>query len=260
MKIGEIIAFLDGFAEKKIENTCDGIKSGRTDRDVKKVAVSMFATPEVIKNAHDWDAELLIVHEPTYYNHFDVHSEDPLEIEKRKLLEESGITVYRFHDVLHYSARDMIAEGMLETFGLKGNAVFTGTFDLVRLELDEPMSPLSLAKVIEEKCGIKHVRICGERNALCKNISFLLGAPNGIIDELKNEVSEIVVTGEVIEWRDCEYARDSAQLGRKKSLLLLGHVGSEREGMKYLATILREKFADVEIEYFDCGEVYTYTD
>ena len=260
MKINEMITFLGGFAEKVIENSCDGIKSGRADRDLKKVAVAMFATPAVIKNAHDWGAEMLIVHEPTYYNHFDVHTDDPLEVEKRKLLEESGITVYRFHDVPHYSARDMIAEGMLETLGLKGKTVFTDTFDLVRVELDEPMSPIAVAKLIEEKCGIKHVRICGERNALCKKLSFLLGAPNGVIDELRDEESEIVLTGEVCEWRDCEYARDSSQLGRKKSLLLLGHIGSEREGMKHLATLLKEKFAELEIEYFDCGEVYTYTD
>jgi putative NIF3 family GTP cyclohydrolase 1 type 2 len=141
MKVNDIVAYLNDFSKKPIENTCDGIKSGRADRDLKKVAVAMFATPAVIKNAHDWGAEMLIVHEPTYYNHFDVHTDDPLEVEKRKLLEESGITVYRFHDVPHYSARDMIAEGMLETLGLKGKTVFTDTFDLVRLELSGEYAP-----------------------------------------------------------------------------------------------------------------------
>ena len=62
------------------------------------------------------------------------------------------------------------------------------------------------------------------------------------------------------EWSLGEYARDAAQLGYKKALLILGHEGSERAGMVYTADILREMYPDLEVQYFECGEVYTYTD
>jgi hypothetical protein len=74
-----------------------------------------------------------------------------------------------------YMVERMIAEGMLKTLGLGGKAEFTDTLGLVRFELDEAMSPNELAKLIEEKCQIKHIRICGERDSNCKNLSFLLG-------------------------------------------------------------------------------------
>ena len=70
----------------------------------------------------------------------------------------------------------------------------------------------------------------------------------------------MVVVGEACEWHHYEYARDAAQLGRKKAVLVLGHVGSERDGMAYIASLLAARLPDVEFRYFDCGEVYTYAD
>ena len=61
-----------------------------------KVAVSMFATPDVVKAAHEWGAQLLIVHEPTYFNHMDNHSDEAFEVEKRALIESTGIIICRY--------------------------------------------------------------------------------------------------------------------------------------------------------------------
>lgn len=58
----------------------------------------MFATPDVVRKAKETGAQLLVVHEPTYFNHWDEHSDEPFEVEKRRLIEESGITIYRYHD------------------------------------------------------------------------------------------------------------------------------------------------------------------
>ena len=40
----------------------------------------------------------------------------------------------------------------------------------------------------------------------------------------------------------------------------MGHIGSERDGMKYVTDVLKDKYPKLEVEYFECGEVYTYTD
>ena len=40
----------------------------------------------------------------------------------------------------------------------------------------------------------------------------------------------------------------------------MGHIGSERDGMKYLTKLLKDRFNDLDIKYFDCEEVYSYTD
>ena len=55
-----------------------------------------------------------------------------------------------------------------------------------------------------------------------------------------------------------EYARDAAQLGFCKALIIMGHIGSERDGMKLLAQKLPEIQPDLVVRYFECGEVYSY--
>lgn len=240
--------------------SCDTCKAGDPNREVHKVAVSMFATPDVVRQAQAFGAQLLIVHEPTYYNHMDVHSDEKLEKEKRAFIEASGLTVYRYHDHPHAITPDVIAVGQLRQFGLKGQIDTTDVFDLVRVRLDEPMTPRELACLLEKNCDIRHLRISGAADTPCHVISCMFGTPGGVFEELKSDKCEILLTGEVCEWSLAEYARDAAQLGHKKALIVMGHIPSERDGMRYTADILQKMHPEFEVRYLECGEVYTYTD
>ena len=261
MKAEKIVKFLNDFSFRTdYTDTCDTFKSGSPDVEVTKVAVAMFGTPDVIRQAQAFGAELLIVHEPLYYNHYDNRTDDPVECAKAKLIEDSGISIYRFHDHPHYTMPDMIAFGELMLLGLKGEVKPSETFDLARVYLDEPMTARQLAKHIEQRLGIKHVRIAGTTDTPISTISCMFGAPGGIKEELKRDVCQALIAGEVCEWSLCEYARDASQLGYTKAVLALGHVGSERAGMVYIADLIKKQFTDIEVKYFECGEVYSYAD
>ena len=77
---------------------------------------------------------------------------------------------------------------------------------------------------------------------------------------LTDESVQMVLTGEACEWKLAEYARDADALGKNKTLIVMGHIGSERDGMRLLAKRLSENYSEFETQYFECGEVYTYTD
>lgn len=261
MKASELMNELFALAKSRdMAKTCDTCKAGDPDAEISRVAVSMFATPDVVRQAKAFGAELLIVHEPTYYNHMDVHSDDPLECEKRRFIEESGITVWRYHDHPHATAPDIIAAGEMKYLELDGEIEYTDIFDLVHVHLREPMTPRQLAKRMEEKLGIAHVRVCGAADAPCTEISGMFGTPGGVFNELKREGTEILLTGEACEWMLGEYARDAAQLGHKKALLIMGHIGSERDGMRYTTELVQKMHPELDTRYIECGEVYTYTD
>lgn len=261
MKAIEIMNDLFSLSNKvDFSNTCDTLKAGDPDVEVKKVAVTMHATVEVVKAAAEWGAELLIVHEPTYYNHPDNHSEERFECEKRQLIEKTGMTIYRFHDHPHFTTPDIIGEGQFKGFGLKGKIEPTDRFGMTRFHLEEPISALELAKIIETRCGLKHVRICGNRDHKFSCITGMFGTPGHVKDEIGCDGEKLVLTGEICEWALGEYVRDAAALGYKKALIVMGHEGSEREGMIYTAEILAQKHPELEVRYIECGEVYTYTD
>ena len=54
-----------------IPNTVDVIKEGSPDTPVKGIVTTMFATMDVLKQAVSKNCNLIIVHEPLYYNHLD---------------------------------------------------------------------------------------------------------------------------------------------------------------------------------------------
>ncbi len=41
--------------------------------------------------------------------------------------------------------------------------------------------------------------------------------------------------------------------------MVLGHVGSERDGMKYTVDIIKNNHPELGVKYIECEEVYTYT-
>lgn len=260
MKASYIMEKLFALAEERdYSKSCDKCIAGDENKEVKKIAVAMHATPNLLKEVKEWGADLLVIHEPATYG-IGSDPDDKIVAEKKRLMAECGMTIYRYHDRPHNTIPDVIAAGEFKCFDLKGRMETTDVFDLVRFYLDEPITARELAKLIEVKTGIKHVRISGATDKPATVISSLFGLTSKVMDELQAEESQIVLAGEVREWSFCEYARDAAQMGYNKSLLVLGHVGSEREGMRYTAEILQDMFPEICVEYFECGEVYTYTD
>ena len=260
MTCQELINELKAMAATPIDEnqTCDTFKSGDPSAEIVGIAVSMFATPDVVRKASECGANLLIVHEPTYYNHFDTEKNDcPPASLKEKLIKDSGITIFRFHDYAHSCSPDLICEGELKYSGLKGEfreGKYSAVNDFI---LDEPMSALQLAKTLEEKLGIKHIRIAGNAHAEGRKISCNFGTPGHLVESLAE--SDFVLTGEICEWQLGEIARDYGQLGFNKAILVMGHIGSERAGMKHLADILVQRHPELSIQYIECGEVYSYS-
>ena len=261
MKANEVIDILCQYGKDfKYTQTCDTVKSGTLDKDVTKVAVAMFPTIDLVKEVIAWGAELLIVHEPTYYNHWEQAPENKVLAEKRAFLESSGLTIFRFHDHPHRNYPDLIAAGEVKYMNLDGEVTFRGdVFDLTEIKLNNPTTPLALAKMIEKNLGIQRIKLYGAINEPCTKISACFGAPGDVFDVLSSDNTEILLIGECNEWGMPEFVRDAASLGYKKAMLVLGHIGSERAGMVYTAELLKERIPDLDIKYFECGESHTFT-
>lgn len=243
-------------------SSCDTLKCGSPETELHRVAVAMIATPEVIRKAAAWGAELLIVHEPTFYDHFDRKMEgDPVTEAKERLLRETGIAIWRFHDHPHAKRMDMIHEGGAKCLGLPGEWVEDEQLrHAVRFRLAAPLTARELAAHVGQTFHCAHVRICGAPDVPCTRLSFCLGACGMTWPELKSPDTEIVLTGETCEWQLGEYARDAGELGFHKALLILGHMYSEQPGMRLLADMMQEHFKELEVRCFDCGETWSYAE
>ncbi|MCI8554678.1 MAG: hypothetical protein HFJ80_07020 [Clostridiales bacterium] len=239
-------------AAEEAEDTVDTCKAGDPDREVRKAALCCMATPRILRDAQSWGADLLITHEPLYYC-IDAH--DGLVREKRALVESTGMTIYRDHDHAHANRPDSIAQGILERLGWQQED-FDGR-DI--LKLSSPRSARQLAEEMEQKLGFTHVRIAGAADLPVQTIALCLGASSRTPVLMRREDVELVVVGEFCEWQVGEYIRDAAELGHRKALLALGHVSSEKEGMRCVEQQVRAADPSIETRFFDNADLYSYT-
>lgn len=236
--------------------TVDCLKIGDPECEVTKIATALTATPDVIREVAEWGAELLIVHEPTFYNHVDdFNPESRLSQMKKELIEKAGLTIYRYHDAMHMAGVDLVNLDFIDKMG------WVGEFDNdVYFVSEKPMDVRDIVEGIKKNMGLKHPRIVGKTDGKVTKIKLNLGHRGG--DSYREFAEgtdwEMVIGGELCEWADGEPVRDAAQFGEQKTLLILGHAGSEKSSMEALARHIDKKFDKAEARYFDCGELYTY--
>ena len=231
----------------------DTIKVGSLDHKVTGIATTFMATMEVIEKAKEQGLNLIITHEPTFYNHFDNMAplqDDEVQQAKLKFIEDAGITIFRFHDHWHRTGPDGINLGLIrmmdwEDYGNVDEMIF-----------NPPSSTLAklsqhIAKVFETST----VRVVGDPNMEVNKIGIVPGAwgsPKQI--EMINQPGvDVLIVGESREWETVEYVRDMNALGKQKALIVMGHADSEDPGMEYCAEWLRQFIYEIPTKFIRAG-------
>ncbi|MFC4104085.1 Nif3-like dinuclear metal center hexameric protein [Paenibacillus xanthanilyticus] len=235
-----------------LDQTVDTLKSGSPDKPVRKVAVAMTATFAIIKQAVDTGADLIIAHEPTFYNHLDETSwleGDPVYEKKRELIESTGIAIFRLHDYIHEYEPDGILSGMLQELGWSAYAD-PDHRHLLTLPPGEAGNVGAVADHLKQRLGIDSLLLAGDPAMPARRIGFLPGAPGGRIqmDVLRIGGIDLLIAGETNEWETNEYVRDAVDMGLAKALLVTGHQKSEEAGMATVAAMLREQFPELLVD------------
>lgn len=232
-----------------IKNTVDTLKSGSGDQVVTGIVTTMFPTITVIDEATRLQANFIIAHEPTFYNHTD----NPDWVEnnfvvrkKQELLARRGITVWRFHDYIHQMKPDAIS------YGVAKKANWLPYYKTGEVMLSIPSLSLNeLVKHLKSSLDIDHLRVIGDPAQPCQRVALLPGAWGGPrqVGTAERENPDVLIVGEVSEWETAEYVRDARLLGRNISLIVLGHSVSEEPGMEYFVEWLQPKLPEMKITH-----------
>jgi len=238
--------------------TVDTIKSGNADNQVTGIVTTMFATVKVIEETIRLNANFIIAHEPTFYNHTDdtkwVGNSDVVA-QKQALLLKNNITVWRFHDYWHTHQPDGIFYGVVKKLGWEN---YSGTGKPI---LNIPGDSLkNIALHLKTQLGIAHLRVIGDLSRSCKKIALLPGASGGQAQMrvAEKEKPDLLIVGEVHEWETAEYFRDSRQLGSNTALIILGHSVSEEPGMEWLVEWLQPKVPAIKVIHVASQDPFTW--
>jgi putative NIF3 family GTP cyclohydrolase 1 type 2 len=238
--------------------TVDTIKSGSASQQVTGIVTTMFSTIKVIEEAAKLNANFIIAHEPTFYNHTDdINWVAANEVVKKKqdLLRQHNIAIWRFHDYWHACRPDGISTGVLKMAGWQQ---YYKPGEMV-LKIP-PASLKDITDHLKSSLGITRVKVIGDMEQVCEHIAIFPGAAGGQrqVSLVEKERPDVLIVGEVHEWETAEYIRDARALGLKTSLIILGHSVSEEPGMQFLVEWLQPKVPGMKITHVASGDPFTW--
>jgi putative NIF3 family GTP cyclohydrolase 1 type 2 len=233
------------------KETVDTFKAGNPDTPVTGIAVTMMATMDVLERAAANHENFVITHEPTFYNHLDVPEgmaeSDPVWAEKRAFIEKHNMVVWRFHDHWHMRKPDGILEGMVHELGWEKyqRKDFPYGFTLPETTVQK------LAAETGTKLGSSVLRVVGNPDMKVTKIALSPGSA-GFEREtqaLERDDVEVLLVGETREWETVEYAADAVTEGKRKALIVIGHIPSEQAGMEECTEWLKGFVTGMKIEF-----------
>jgi len=229
------------------EPTVDTFKDGDPATPVTGIAVTMMATFDVLRRASARGANLVITHEPTFYDHFDkldvLESEhDSVTAAKRAFIREHRMVVVRMHDHWHRRRPEPMAVNLARVLGWDRYQ----TPESERLYRVPETTLAELAATIRRRLPAPTLRVVGDSALRVTRIALSPGAAGFDTHRklLQQDAVEVLVIGEAREWETVEYAADAVTAGRKKAVIILGHIPSEQDGMaeftRWLVTLVKE--------------------
>jgi putative NIF3 family GTP cyclohydrolase 1 type 2 len=231
--------------------TVDTFKAGNPETRVTGIAVTMMATLDVLQRAAARGENLVITHEPTFYNHLDrpegMEESDAVWKEKREFIEKNGLVIWRFHDHWHQRNPDGILAGMVQALGWEKyqSKENPHLFTVPETTLEK------LAADVAKELNTPVLRVVGNPEMKVTKLALSPGSA-GFQREthaLEMENVEVLLVGETREWETVEYVADAVTEGKRKALIVIGHVPSEQAGMEECAHWLKTFVKDVPIEF-----------
>lgn len=268
MKVKDVIQAIieDSQCRFELPQTCDKLMSGDPEMEVKGVVTSFMATADVIRSAAKCGANMIVTHEPTFFTGADTTEwlqGDPVYDAKKKLLDETGMAVWRYHDHMHIAKTDRIYDGLLEELGwekyLMPDQPAPHCYEIPETTLGE------LAAFFKKRLSMDVIQLIGDPSMKCGRVGILVGGGSlGLGREempmqlMNKQNLDVIVCGDITEWTLPAYVNDAHQLGFNRALLIVGHERSEEWGMKHMAKWLPKLLPGIPVSFVDAREPFSY--
>jgi putative NIF3 family GTP cyclohydrolase 1 type 2 len=251
--------FIKQIPNAPFSNTVDTLKAGDKDIVVTGIVTTMFPTIEVVKKTIDAKANFIICHEPSFYNHQDQTDwleKDDVYNHKRDLLKQHNIAIWRNHDYIHSYRPDAVQSAVVTKLGWQkyqdkeyGSRIIIPATNLQ-----------ALIKHVKTSLGIRMVRYIGDLSQTCKKILLIPGAAGGRrhIEAVSKEQPDVLIVGEVQEWETAEYIHDAKLMGKKISLIIMGHADSEEPGASFMVSWIKQNMPGMPVREVPSGNPLSF--
>ena len=243
------------------EDTVDRIIVGDPDKIISSAVVTWISSFDALRHAAEMKVDLLITHEPTFWDHYDYRDEPEAMPQtgttrrKKDFIENAGFTILRIHDSWDRFPDIGITSAWAKFLGLQGPPIATcGRNAQHRYDI-APVTLENLAHDIAAKTstiGQSCVQVVGDGGAVVSRVGVGAGCATNIdsFAEMGCDVS-IVVDDGTCYWQDIQRAADE-----NKCVIRVNHGTSEEPGMATLAQYMRDTFPDITTTHLPHGSCF----
>lgn len=255
MRAYEVNQYLNGLVASLPAQTVDRVIYGDREREVVGIAVAWMPYLDTITEARDRGANLMVVHEPTFYDHWDGSDRlagSAAADAKRRYIEESGITIIRCHDVWDAMPGTGIPFAWGTFLGLGEPYRSETHYNVYRVP---PQTALDFARRVAGAVGPlgqERVGLYGDPQARVE----LVGVGTGCIAspwksyDLGADLA-VSVDDAVRAWIEGEWCHDTG-----RPLVVVNHNVAEEAGMASLARHLAAAFPAIPVTHLHQGCSY----
>jgi len=251
--------------------TVDRLITGSPETKVKKIGTCWMPYWDTCRKAVESGVNVLVVHEPTFYTHWDLDEKQAdyhnspeytrkqyiSQVEKKKKwIDDHGLVIIRNHDTMDALQENGIPFALGKFLDFKNTDIIAShTYYNVYRTASEPAG--SFAQRIAKKLSVlgqPGVAFYGDPGFMVSSVGVGTGC---ICDPMEfadlNPDVFIAIDDAVRTWTQTTFAMDTGH-----PLIVINHGTSEEMGMRSLNQIIRERFPKLEVIHFNQGCTYKW--
>jgi len=253
------------------EPSVDRIIIGNGDNVVSKIGTAWMPYWKTCRKAVRQGINTLIVHEPTFYTHWDLDTKESdffsgdlpgraayIQIRDKKLkwINENGLVIIRCHDVLDKILGFGIPFALGKALGFSERDLIRSKkyFNVYRIN---PKPAAEVATYIAGRLkvlGQPGLAFYGDENYSVSSIGLGTGCICNPLEFMDLEPDLFVAIDDTIRtWVQTVYSEDTG-----RPLVVINHGTSEEQGMRMLNAHLTEVFPNKEVIHLDQGCSYKW--
>ena len=238
-KVKDVTKVIEEFAPLSIQEKWDnsGLCVGSPEASVSSVLFGLDCTPELVDEAIECGADMIVTHHPLIFSGLKKISPDDMVGEAVFKAIKAGISIY----AAHTNADKVIAGvsgAMAAKLGLKNVEILSedgeGTGLGVVGELPEPMTAQQMVEMVKERFALKTVKASKPVEGEITKVAMCGGSGGSLISAAKAAGAQLYISG------DISYHNFFTPEGFM--LMDIGHYESEIEIVDILFSLVKKNF------------------
>ena len=252
MKLKEIIEIVEKNYPPCLAYDWDnsGLFFGDIEKEIKKVLVTLDITPEIIDEAIENSADMVLAHHPITMGGIKTLADGTMLSDMIINAVKNDICIYSAHTNMD-TAKDGINQKLAELFNLRDITVRENDkpyedCGLGRIgNLEELIDLNSFCELVKEKLNTPFVRVCGEERKI-RRVAIASGSCSEYVPTAIKKGADVIITADMKYHHCIEFVYDGI------AIIDAGHFPTEN----IVKDMFKEILTDVEVIFADNKDVF----